>query len=287
MLSGETPEAEAQTETPAPSETEEKPAPASEPEITQNAAERGADGKFKPAPVDETPEGVKKRIGKALKAQREAEERADALEAELEKTRESRPAPAAKAAAETAPPAKAAEGKPQAKDFDTYEAFNEALVDWKLAQTRAADAKVATDRAAADANAAKGVAWNERVEAVRKVHADFDDVMAEAASLPISEAMHVTIFESERGPEVAYHLAQHPDEAARIAKLGPLAAARELGRLEAALPSATAKPAAAKPLPKPPAQAGGSHAPSAIDLNDDKLAPEVFAREFRKRLKAA
>lgn len=264
------------TETPAPVATEVaagEPAPASEP-VTPAAAEQ----------EDATPEGVKKRIGKALKAQRIAEARTAELEAQLAEKPAPRPAEA-----QTAPPAKAPEGKPVAKDFDTYEAFNEALVDWKLAAQRAADAKTSSDRAAADAGAARGVAWNARVEAAKKLPAlaDYDEVLAEAASLPISEAMHVTIFESERGPELAYHLAQNPDDASRIAKLGPLAAARELGKIEASLPSATAKPAAAKPLPKPPAQAGGSHAPSVIDLNDDATSPEVFAREFRKRLKQA
>jgi hypothetical protein len=197
-------------------------------------------------------------------------------------------------AAETAPPAKAPEGRPQSKDFDTYEAYVEALTDWKLATAKAADAKAASERAAAEANAAKGLAWNARVEEAKKLPGleDFEDVMTEAAKLPISEAMHVTIFESERGPELAYHLATHPEEVARIAKLGPLAAASAIGRIEAGLPSATAKAptaksAAAKPLPKPPAQAGGSHAPSEIDLNDPALSQAVFAREFKKRLNKA
>jgi hypothetical protein len=105
--------------------------------------------------------------------------------------------------------------------------------------------------------------------------------------------MNDTIFESERGPELAYFLAKHPDECARIEKLKPFAAARELGKIEAALPSIEAAPVAAvpvtpaaKPLPRPARPVGGSAAPHVIDLNDENLSPEAFASEFRKRIKA-
>jgi hypothetical protein len=47
--------------------------------------------------------------------------------------------------------------------------------------------------------------------------------------------MAEAIIESEKGAEVLYHLGSHPDEAKRIAMLSPLAAARELGRIEARL----------------------------------------------------
>jgi hypothetical protein len=275
-------------ETPATDATEVAPVitePDSDPDVIAEVDSAG--GKKPDAKPDTTPAGVQKRIDKAVKAQREAERRAEALEAKLAETTESRPAPAK--AAEIAPPVKAPEGKPDAKNFDTYEAFNEALVDWKLAASRAADAKTDSDRKAAEAGIARGAAWTKRVEAAKELPAlaDFDDVLAKAAKLPISEAMHLAIFESDRGPELAYHLASNPEEATRIAQLAPLAAARELGKIEASLPSATAKPAAGKPLPKPPAQAGGGHAPREIDLNDENLSQAQFAREFRKRLKAA
>jgi hypothetical protein len=255
-----------------------KTAPASEPEA--NAEGRDAAGKFKAKEPAEDAPGVAKRIGKALAAQRAAEQRAEAAEAKLLEQPESRPAPA-KPAAEIAPPAAAEE--PESKNFDTYEAYNKALVKFMLAQDRATEAKTAGDRKAADAEAAKGLAWNERVEAAKAKLPDFADKMAEAAELPISKAMHETIFESERGPEVAYYLASNPEEAARIEKLGPLAAAREIGKIEAGIAAPPVKPApAAKALPKPPAQAGGSHSPSVFDF--ETADPAAFGREFKKRL---
>lgn len=259
--------------------------PDPDPDANAERGTRDEQGRFKPAAKadgeEAVPAGVQKRIDKAVKAQREAERRADEAEAALAQRTESRPA-----AVQAAQPAAAAPaGKPESTNFETYEAYIDALTDWKIATAKAADAKTASERSAADANAAKGVAWNARVEAVKKLPGleDFDEVTTEAGNLPISEAMHVTIFESERGPELAYHLAQHPEEAKRIASLTPLAAARELGKLEAALPDRSAKPAAARPLPKPAANVGGAHAPTEIDL--DKADMPAFKRQFAKLLK--
>lgn len=50
---------------------------------------------------------------------------------------------------------------------------------------------------------------------------------------PVSPAMAEAIIGSEFGPQVNYHLAKHPDIAARIAQMSDFDAAREIGRLEA------------------------------------------------------
>lgn len=291
MLSGNEPAAAAAgaTETPAPSK-EGEPAPASEPVVN---AERNPDGTFKSAAADlpqDTP-NVSKRIGKLLAEKRAAEERTAALEAQLQAKTGSQPA--ASTTTPTAQPAVATSGKPkpELKDFDSYDTFNEALMDWKLAEQRAADTQAAEARTASEREAAAGVEWNNRVDKVAKeVHPDYEEVMAEAAEMPISQAMNRVIFTMDRGPEVAYHLAKNPDECARIAKLDSLAAAAELGAIRAGLAApkgaASATPAA-KPLPKPAANVGGSAAPHVIDLNDPKIDVRTFKTEFRKRLSAA
>lgn len=256
-----------------------KTAPASEPDAP--AGERDATGKFvAKEPAD--PPGVAKRIGKALAAQRAAEQRAADAEAKLQAQTESRPAPA-KPAEESAQPATELK-KPVSKDFDTYEAYVEALTDWKLDAKKQADDKAASDRRVAEAETAAGKAWNDRVEAAKAKLPDFEEKLEEAGSMPISRAMHATIYESELGPEVAYYFASHPEEAARIAKLSDLATAREIGKIEASLaaPPARQAPAAAAKLPKPPAQAGGSHTPSVFDF--ETADPGSFRREFAKQL---
>jgi hypothetical protein len=297
MLGGTEPEAQpaAETETPAPAASETnadgEPEPASEPD-SNSGAERGPDGKFKAAAEPEDSPGVKKRIGKLLAEKRAAEDRAAALEAQLKAQPGSQPAKetAQPAAAPQSPPV-SNKPKPQEKDFETYAAYNEALVDWKFDQQRAADAtKAAADRAA-EQEAALGRAWNERVDKVTAIHPDYLQVMAgEAQELDISPAMNRAIFTMERGPEVAYFLAKHPEDCIRIAKLDPLQAAAELGAIRAGLTKPAAPAAAGTPaakLPKPAASVGGGAAPYVVDLNDPKLDTKTFKREFFKRLKAA
>lgn len=296
------PPASSAPETPA-AETA-KIVPASEPEVNAGATDRGADGKFKPGAkaaaaedAETVPAGVQKRIDKAVKAQREAERRAEEFEQQLAERPASRPAETpAPAAAKIEDPYKPVSTDPK---YTTYDEFIADLTLWTIKNERATDAKAENTRKGVEAEVARGLAWNERVEAIklRPEFADIDDVLragSESGKIAISEAMHHTIFDHARGPEIAYFLAANPDEAARIAKLPPFAAASAIGELVAALPAikpateaAPAKPAAHKPLPKPPASAGGSHAPSAVDLNDENLSVADFARETRKRLKAA
>lgn len=72
------------------------------------------------------------------------------------------------------------------------------------------------------------------------------------------------IFESERGPDIAYHLYQNPSEGRRIAALPPALQGRELARIEHALIS---KPNVKKhsSAPSPVTTIGGSKAPAAKD----------------------
>jgi hypothetical protein len=136
--------------------------------------------------------------------------------------------------AEEIKPAAAPADKPKAENFDTYDAYIEALTDWKVDQTEKTKAKAEADkRAAADASE-RGKAWEKSVELAKARYEDYDEVLAGAHAMPISQAMHNTIVESgDDGPQLAYWLAQHPDEVTRIAKLSPFAAAKELGKIVA------------------------------------------------------
>ena len=64
---------------------------------------------------------------------------------------------------------------------------------------------------------------------------DYDEVVG-LSEVVIAPHITDTILESDRGPEVAYYLAQHPDKAEAINAMSPIAAARAIGRIEASLP---------------------------------------------------
>ncbi len=99
------------------------------------------------------------------------------------------------------------------------------------------------------------------------------------ATLPVSLPMAIAIKESEAAPSILRYLSAHRDEAARIARLNPIAAAREMGRLEARLSAPTVPQTQTKTVsqaPEPHKPVGGATA--TIDLDDDKAPIDEFVR---------
>lgn len=70
-------------------------------------------------------------------------------------------------------------------------------------------------------------------------------------SIPLSTEVAALIAESPDGPAIAYHLAQNLDVASEIARLSPLAAAREIGRIESKLNQPKPAPVSKAPAPPP------------------------------------
>jgi hypothetical protein len=68
---------------------------------------------------------------------------------------------------------------------------------------------------------------------------------------PISQTMAEVIADSDLGPQLAYHLAKNRAEAQAIYGMSPVAAARELGRLEAKLSVPKPPPVSKAPPPAP------------------------------------
>jgi uncharacterized small protein (DUF1192 family) len=217
----------------------------------------------------ESPKGLKKRFAKlttelrGLKAQL----------AEKQSTREATPAPATPAAVNDQPP--------KSEDFTDYDQYTRALTRYELKQAR-------SEERAAEATKTNSDKWQERVKETKKTAPDFDDVMSDA-DVPISNVMQQMMLESEIGPRMVYELAKNPAEAKRIAQLSPIAAVKELTKLEAKLTAAAAPatPATApKVLPKPPALVGNASTPTASnDLNDPKMSMEAFKKIAAKGLK--
>lgn len=154
------------------------------------------------------------------------------------------------------------------EQFGTTEEYADALA------TRKAEAMVAqrdSQRVQHDALAA----YQDREETARAKYEDFEQV-AYNPRLTISDAMAQTIQSSDIGPEIAYHLGTHPTEAARIAKLAPLAQAKEIGMIEAKLSAAppTIKKTTNAPAPISPVTAKGTPGPS-FDTTDPRSIKEM------------
>lgn len=233
------------------SQVQETPAEVKAPEATEAAAaqqeanpEEKADkprdekGQFK-SPVQD-------RIDELTRARREAEREAAYWRQRAQPVQEEKP-----------------QAKPTVDQFKDYNEFVEALADWK------ADQKVSEALKARDADTAKTAearlqetkaqTFAERQATAKASISDYDAVVS-AADIPISSHLGEAILDSDKGPELVYHLAKNPAEAARLSALSPLAAARELGRLEATLGQAStpAKPVTKAPAPMKPTSGNGT-----------------------------
>jgi hypothetical protein len=97
--------------------------------------------------------------------------------------------------------------------------------------------------------------YNAKVAAFRTTVPDFD-IVAQNPNLPVSEHMVTAIMSADLGPQVYYHLAKNPHEAARIYRLPPNQQATAIAKLEGKLEATQqARPGGAPPAPtggKPP-----------------------------------
>ena len=106
-----------------------------------------------------------------------------------------------------------------------------------------------------------------QVEDARKEFSDFDEVIADGARAeqknPIVP-MHIkeAIYESDVGAYLAYHLRKHPEDEARIYKMSPVAAVKELGKLELKYTKDTKGVATSDVSTKPSTNIETSRAPS-------------------------
>lgn len=181
-------------------------------------------------------------------------------------------------AAATKAPQKPADGDapPREEDFGGDPvAYERALIRYEARkETRAefeAQEKRRTEEARERQLAEREAAFSKRVETARERFEDFDAVAFNDAT-PINDAMAEVIWSSEKGPDLAYHLGSHPDEARRIASLPPIQAARELGLIEAKLSLPQRRTATNAPNPIKPVGGGGASAP--VDPN--KLSYEEY-----------
>lgn len=240
------------------------PAPVAQstPEVSINAVEAPT-----PAPAAEPPrvftqEDIDKIVTKRLsKAQRSWErERQQLLDGILSTKRGEIPqAPQGVAPAD--------EGRPDPAKFSDFQAYVQAeiahgvkqqLAGLQQATTAAEQRNVEVQR---HAILAQGV--QKQFEAGVEKYSDFEDIVSDP-DLPITQAMAEVLAESEVGADLAYYLGKNPKEAARIARLPAISAARELGKLEAKLPTLAAPAVSKAPPPVTPTKgaAGGEKDPS-------------------------
>ena len=130
--------------------------------------------------------------------------------------------------------------KPSLDDFPDIASFQEALVDWKLAQREA----VSQQQAKAQAIQSE---YNQRVAAFQKNEApDFVQAVEEILPL-VTQSVSAFVLESKVGPALLYHLANQEDEQERFANMSDVRKVAYLANLETSL----SQPKQRKAVPAP------------------------------------
>jgi hypothetical protein len=121
--------------------------------------------------------------------------------------------------------------EPKPEDFKTVGEYTKALTKYEVAQARKADQAQKTQDNHKQRIEAVQQQFSERVAATAKEIPDYREVI-EAADWEVPHHMQAYLVDSENGARIGYHLAKHRDEFDRIAKLLPVRAIAELGKLE-------------------------------------------------------
>lgn len=202
-------------ETPVPEVTEPAPTPISDPSPEPQ-----------PEPAEPVAEELipRKRLDKIVWQREEEKRRGDYWEAEAKKLKAPKETPA-----EVIDP-----GKPNVNDpkWKSYDEFTEALAEWKVEQRIQKAHQEFTQRTEKERRQEALNTFKERSEKVKDKYPDYDDLFENAT---ISQAMADPIMDSEAGPEIVVYLSKNPEIAKTISKLSPIAAAREIGKIEAKL----------------------------------------------------
>lgn len=184
-------------------------------------------------------EKVRRIIGKKHRAQKEAEEfarerdraaeaaerRAEAAEALLRKggTKSEGPKPGEEGGSDP--------DEPKPGDFKTVGEYTRALVKYeakKAGETGKAQAEQTRQQEQANAVVS---AFVKRQDEFKAATPDYEEVL-ESSELIVPNITQQYLVESEFGPQLAYHLAKHPDEVTRLKTLSPSRQIAELGKLE-------------------------------------------------------
>ena len=189
------------------------------------------------AKTEETPEekpkgkGFQKRINQLTRNVRE-------LERALETERFSRQAPVQQEA----------KGEPKLEDYDDWGKYAKDVAKWEVNQAKGEFSKTQHEEVNRVLVMKAHDDFKGRMDEYADKHEDFIDLVEEVGPMIRGAALD-TLIESNRGPEIIHHLAKNPEEAEKISRMSPLAAAREIGRIEERLSTKQVKKTTSAPAP--------------------------------------
>lgn len=227
-----------------------------------------------------------KRIDEMSKQRHEAERRAERLERMVEQLVQR--APQQEQQAQKPPPLPPQDLAPT-RPAPTREQFEydedkyvQAVVGWQIEQRDAATMRQRSQeqqqRAQQDFQADFNGRANKIMTDGAAKYPDFEDAVRSVPGNVFDMPTALAISETDSPVEITYHLAKHPEEAAKLAKMSPLKKAVELGKLEAKITAAAKPRTNAPPPPKP---VGGKE-PGTVRESDMSMDEWLKQREAGK-----
>jgi len=247
---------------PAPVESPTEPAPAPAPAPVDPATEEAASNARK---------GVQSRIDELTRQRHEAERRAQYWQNIATQEAVQAPAPSSAPAANSAP---------TPEQFTDYGQYIQALATWQA--SREVNRTLA-DSAEQQAEQLRVETFRARQELTRQNISDYDTVVA-GSTVQVQPHVLQALVESDRGPELTYHLAKNPAELAALNSLGVAQANRRIGILEATLPPVVAPPAVRSSSAPQPASVTGAAGASNPDISTMSMDQYVQHRKAQGAL---
>ena len=237
-------------------------------EVETGEIEETGETEDKPEKVKKT--GIQKRVDQLTWKLREEERQRQELQAKLQQYEQRPPEPAKSVEFPTLESVDYDEGKFQVAVAKYWETQADTVLN-RREQQRAEEAQQRELSEKISEFHAKGA----------KIADDYEELVTNNQSLPVTEAMRDALIAIDKGPEVLYHLASNPDDIFRIANLSPYAQAVEIGRLEARLSLPRSNKPSSAPPPVKPLTAGGE----SVSKNPDEMTTKQWLAWREKQLK--
>lgn len=184
-------------------------------------------------------------------------------------------------------------GEPDPDHFETHREYVKAVARWEAKQLQEEERQKG-QKQTLEAEQAKAVSsFHDRAKSFAEKTKDYQDVLEDVDDVQVSPTVHGVILSSENGPEIAYELAKNRAEFERINRLPPIAAAREIGKIEARLAAKSSsedKVAVKKTTnaPEPIEPVGRSRAGTIKkDISDPTISQSEYEKRRREQMKRA
>ena len=174
--------------------------------------------------------------------------------------------------------------KPKEENFDSQEAYIDALTDWKVEQAKKELREESVRERETEKKKAIDSEFEKRADKARERYEDFDEVFYDV-NVPYTEVMREIVKTDDFGAEIGYYLGKNQHEADRIAHLSAIQQVSELAKLSMRLsqPLKTQRKVISNaPEPVKPI---GSKGEITKGLYDDNLPYEVYKAERMKNMK--